>query len=146
MYDAAGYSLWFCEYKYTEENTASFMTMNKVSGFLQRMDFVRKHAFAKMAILEEKAGGPFHISGVWLFRGTEIPKQVLDESYDMELYEWTKVRAWERRKALLLLFVCGRTSRPLLTVFIGLFMFPAFDHFEDIPFFLLCFCVHRPTE
>eukprot|EP00243_Klebsormidium_subtile_P004216 TRINITY_DN18033_c0_g1_i1.p1 TRINITY_DN18033_c0_g1~~TRINITY_DN18033_c0_g1_i1.p1 ORF type:complete len:419 (+),score=154.60 TRINITY_DN18033_c0_g1_i1:161-1417(+) len=91
QYDPVGYSLWFCEYKYTEENTASFMTMNKVSGFLQRMDFVRKHAFAKMAILEEKAGGPFHISGVWLFRGTEIPKQVLDESYDMELYDWAKV-------------------------------------------------------
>lgn len=67
------------------------MTMNKVSGFLQRMDFVRKYAFAKMAILEQKPGGPFHISGVWLFRGPEIPKQVLDESYDMELYDWKKV-------------------------------------------------------
>jgi elongation factor 1-gamma len=90
-YDPSGYSLWFCEYKYTDENKAAFMTMNKVSGFLQRMDFVRKYAFAKMAILEQKPGGPFHISGVWLFRGPEIPKQVLDESYDMELYDWKKV-------------------------------------------------------
>jgi elongation factor 1-gamma len=80
------------------------MTMNKVSGFLQRMDFVRKYAFAKMAILEQKPGGPFHISGVWLFRGPEIPKQVLDESYDMELYDWKKV---SRCLALLGYFVCS---------------------------------------
>ncbi|KAI5066271.1 hypothetical protein GOP47_0018895 [Adiantum capillus-veneris] len=52
MYDPEGYSLWFCDYKYNEENT---------------------------------------IKGVWLFRGQEIPQMVLDECYDVELYEWTKV-------------------------------------------------------
>uniref|UniRef100_A0A0A0L2P8 Elongation factor 1-gamma n=1 Tax=Cucumis sativus TaxID=3659 RepID=A0A0A0L2P8_CUCSA len=58
MYDPEGYSLWFCDYKYNDENTVSFVTLNKVGGFLQRMD---------------------------------IARNVLDECYDMELYEWKKV-------------------------------------------------------
>ncbi|RHN65166.1 putative translation elongation factor EF1B, gamma chain, S-crystallin [Medicago truncatula] len=37
MYDPEGYSLWFCDYKYNDENTVSFVTLNKVGGFLQRM-------------------------------------------------------------------------------------------------------------
>ncbi|KAK1308565.1 hypothetical protein QJS10_CPA09g00594 [Acorus calamus] len=67
MYDPEGYSLWFCDYKYNDENTVSFVTLNKVGGFLQRMDLCRKYAF-----------------------GTEIPPFVLEECYDMELYEWKK--------------------------------------------------------
>lgn len=89
MYDPEGYSLWFCDYKYNEENTVTFVTMNKVSGFLQRMDLIRKHGFAKLCIFGET--GPFKIKGVWLFRGQDIPQNVLDECYDVELYEWTKV-------------------------------------------------------
>nr|AHC03515.1 gamma class glutathione S-transferase [Larix kaempferi] len=89
MYDPEGYSLWFCEYKYNEENTVSFVTLNKVTGFLQRMDLARKYAFGKMLIIGEN--GPFKVKGLWLFRGPEIPKFVMDECYDMELYEWTKV-------------------------------------------------------
>ncbi|KAH7429873.1 hypothetical protein KP509_09G069500 [Ceratopteris richardii] len=89
MYDPEGYSLWFCDYKYNEENTVTFVTMNKVSGFLQRMDLIRKHGFAKMCIFGESA--PYKIKGVWLFRGKEIPQMVLDECYDVELYEWSKV-------------------------------------------------------
>ncbi|KAG8389648.1 hypothetical protein BUALT_Bualt01G0000800 [Buddleja alternifolia] len=89
MYDPEGYSLWFCNYKYNDENTVSFVTLNKVSGFLQRMDLARKYAFGKMLIIGSE--GPFKVKGLWLFRGTEIPQYVLDECYDMELYEWTKV-------------------------------------------------------
>ena len=28
--------------------------------------------------------------GAWFFRGQEIPKIMLDECYDMELYNWRK--------------------------------------------------------
>jgi elongation factor 1-gamma len=89
MYDPEGYSLWFCEYKYNEENMVSFVTMNKVGGFLQRMDLTRKYAFGKMLVI----GGnpPYKVKGLWLFRGQEIPQFVIDECYDMELYQWTKV-------------------------------------------------------
>ncbi|WVZ12131.1 hypothetical protein V8G54_016661 [Vigna mungo] len=89
MYDAEGYSLWFCDYKYNDENTVSFVTLNKVGGFLQRMDLARKYAFGKMLVIGSNP--PFKVKGLWLFRGQEIPKFVIDECYDMELYEWTKV-------------------------------------------------------
>jgi elongation factor 1-gamma len=89
MYDPEGYSLWFCDYKYQDENTVSFVTLNKVGGFLQRMDLARKYAFGKMLVIGNEA--PYKVKGLWLFRGTEIPKFVMDECYDMELYEWTKV-------------------------------------------------------
>lgn len=89
MYDPEGYSLWFCDYKYNEENTVSFVTMNKVGGFLQRMDLARKYAFGKMLIIGSEP--PFKVKGLWLFRGKQIPKFVMDECYDMELYEWKKV-------------------------------------------------------
>ncbi|KAL0013091.1 hypothetical protein SO802_000160 [Lithocarpus litseifolius] len=89
MYDPEGYSLWFCDYKYNDENTVSFVTLNKVGGFLQRMDLARKYAFGKMLVIGSEP--PFKVKGLWLFRGQEIPQFVLDECYDMELYEWKKV-------------------------------------------------------
>lgn len=89
MYDPEGYSLWFCDYKYNDENTVSFVTLNKVSGFLQRMDLARKYAFGKMLIIGNEP--PYKVKGLWLFRGPEIPKFVMDECYDMELYDWKKV-------------------------------------------------------
>ncbi|XP_074567391.1 elongation factor 1-gamma-like [Curcuma longa] len=89
MYDPEGYSLWFCDYKYNDENTVSFVTLNKVGGFLQRMDLARKYAFGKMLVIGSEP--PFKVKGLWLFRGQEIPKFVVDEVYDMELYDWVKV-------------------------------------------------------
>ncbi|BBG96219.1 hypothetical protein Prudu_004966 [Prunus dulcis] len=89
MYDPEGYSLWFCEYKYNDENTVSFVTLNKVGGFLQRMDLARKYAFGKMLVIGSEP--PFKVKGLWLFRGQEIPPFVMEECYDMELYNWTKV-------------------------------------------------------
>ena len=29
-YDSEGFSFWFCDYKYDEENTVNFIVMNKV--------------------------------------------------------------------------------------------------------------------
>ncbi|CAK9160332.1 unnamed protein product [Ilex paraguariensis] len=89
MYDPEGYSLWFCDYKYNDENTVSFVTLNKVSGFLQRMDLARKYAFGKMLVIGSEP--PYKVKGLWLFRGKEIPQFVIDECYDMELYEWKQV-------------------------------------------------------
>ncbi|KAM4126105.1 hypothetical protein ACB094_01G363600 [Castanea mollissima] len=61
----------------------------EVGGFLQRMDLARKYAFGKMLVIGSEP--PFKAKGLWLFHGQEIPQFVLDECYDMELYEWKKV-------------------------------------------------------
>jgi elongation factor 1-gamma len=63
--------------------------MNKVGGFLQRKDLSHEYAFGKMLVIGSKP--PFKVKGLWLFCGQEIPKFVMDEVYDMELYEWSKV-------------------------------------------------------
>ncbi|KAK9908313.1 hypothetical protein WJX75_005835 [Coccomyxa subellipsoidea] len=89
-FDPEGFSIWFCEYKYPEENTVNFIVMNKVGGFLQRIDYVRKHAFAVMSILKDDKG-QFPIRGMWIFRGQDIPAIMQEECFDLPLYEWTKV-------------------------------------------------------
>lgn len=88
-YDANAYSWWFCTYKYPEENTVNFMVMNKVGGFIQRVDYARKYAFGVMCIL--KKDNTFPVVGCWMFRGQDLPPQMLEECYDMDLYEWVKV-------------------------------------------------------
>ena len=67
----------------------SFVTLNRVGGFLQRMDLARKYAFGKMLIIGSEP--PFKVQGLWLFRRTEIRQFIIDECYDMESYEWKKV-------------------------------------------------------
>ncbi|BAT99609.1 hypothetical protein LR48_Vigan312s001100 [Vigna angularis] len=94
MYDPEGYSLWFCDYKYNDENIVSFVTLNKVGGFLQQMDLARKYAFGNMLVIGSQT--PFKVKGLWLLRGQEIPQFVIDECYDMELYEWTKVDIYDK--------------------------------------------------
>jgi len=34
-FDPEGYSLWFCDYKYPEENTVNYIVMNKVTAVLK---------------------------------------------------------------------------------------------------------------
>jgi elongation factor 1-gamma len=88
-FDPAGFSLWFCDYKYTDENTVNYVVMNKVGGFLQRIDYARKYAFGVMCILKD--GDTFPIRGFWIFRGGAIPPQMVEECYDLDLYTWTKL-------------------------------------------------------
>eukprot|EP01024_Parvocaulis_polyphysoides_P017362 TRINITY_DN1767_c0_g2_i1.p1 TRINITY_DN1767_c0_g2~~TRINITY_DN1767_c0_g2_i1.p1 ORF type:complete len:445 (-),score=82.69 TRINITY_DN1767_c0_g2_i1:181-1371(-) len=88
-FDPVGYSFWFCHYKYNDENTVNFMVMNKVGGFLQRIDYARKYAFGVVAILQKD--GIFPIEGVFMFRGQEIPPPIVENCYDIELYDWEKV-------------------------------------------------------
>lgn len=43
-----------------------------------------------MCILQNEKG-EFPIRGVWIFRGQDIPPQMKDECYDLDLYNWEKV-------------------------------------------------------
>ena len=65
--------------------------VSQVGGFLQRIDYVRKHAFAAVCILKDPATNTFPIRGLFLFRGQDIPPIMKDECYDVDLYNWTKV-------------------------------------------------------
>lgn len=51
--------------------------MNKVGGFLQRIDYARKYAFGAMCILKDDKG-QFPIRGAWIFRGQAIPPMMVE--------------------------------------------------------------------
>jgi elongation factor 1-gamma len=87
--DKEGWSVWFCDYLYNKEQTQLFMTCNLVGGFLQRLDKLRKYGFGSVLIFENEADKIFEISGVWLFRGLEVPAE-MKGCDDYELYSWKR--------------------------------------------------------
>lgn len=71
-YDPEGYSIFYAKYdKYQGEGEVLYQTSNLMNGFLQRIDYFRKHAFAVMAILGDEPD--LDIESVWLFRGKGLP-------------------------------------------------------------------------
>eukprot|EP01103_Thecamoeba_quadrilineata_P006012 TRINITY_DN15751_c0_g1_i1.p1 TRINITY_DN15751_c0_g1~~TRINITY_DN15751_c0_g1_i1.p1 ORF type:complete len:440 (+),score=110.22 TRINITY_DN15751_c0_g1_i1:127-1320(+) len=87
--DKQGWSVYFCDFKYPEEQTALYKTCNLVGGFLQRLDKLRKYGFGSINILEIEGKGNFDIQGAWLFRGQDIPAE-MTTCDDSELYTWRK--------------------------------------------------------
>lgn len=51
VFDSAGWSLWYQNYNFNDENKRSFMAANAVGGFQQRSDEVRKWAFGVMYVI-----------------------------------------------------------------------------------------------
>jgi len=87
-FDKDGYSFWACEYKYNSELTKAFMAANLMTGFLQRLDKLRKYAFGTLLMFGED--GALEISGMWMFRGQEIPAE-MTECDDAEHFNWKKI-------------------------------------------------------
>lgn len=83
-------SIWFCEYKYPDELTQVFMTCNLVSGFFQRLDKLRKHAFGSMCVFGENNNNT--IAGIWFWRGHELAFELSsDWQVDYESYSWKRL-------------------------------------------------------
>jgi len=84
-YDPAGFSIWFIEYEKAEgEGKVLYLTNNLAFGLFQRLDHFRKYAFAVHGVYGEEP--TLEIRGVWLWRGTEIPKEVKE----LDTYEYHK--------------------------------------------------------
>ena len=45
-FDKENYSIWRCDYKYNDELTMVFMSCNLIGGMFQRLEKLRKYAFA----------------------------------------------------------------------------------------------------
>merc|ERR1711915_505907 len=89
-FDKNHYSIWYCEYKYADELSKVFMTCNLIGGMFQRVDKLRKNAFASMCVFgEDKAN---NISGIWVWRGQELAFPLCDDwTVDYESYDWKKL-------------------------------------------------------
>jgi elongation factor 1-gamma len=89
-FDRENYSIWYCEYKYPEELKLIFMTCNLVSGMMQRLDRMRKHAFGSMCVFGENNNN--NVSGVWFWKGHDLAFTLSDDlKVDYESYEWKKL-------------------------------------------------------
>ncbi|KAJ8414595.1 hypothetical protein AAFF_G00037970 [Aldrovandia affinis] len=88
--DREGWSLWYCEYKYPSELGQVFMSCNLITGMFQRLDRLRKHAFASVALLG--TDGDSSISGIWLLRGQQLAFELCEDwKADYESYSWRKL-------------------------------------------------------
>jgi elongation factor 1-gamma len=89
-FDKENYSIWYCEYKFTDELKLTFMTSNLVNGMFQRLDRLRKHGFGSMCIFGEDYKNT--ISGVWFWRGQDLAFTLSEDlQVDYESYEWKKL-------------------------------------------------------
>ncbi|KAE9416378.1 hypothetical protein Angca_007543 [Angiostrongylus cantonensis] len=89
-FDADAYSIWFCEYKYPTELTLTFMSCNLISGMYQRLEKLKKNAFASMVLFGTDNNSS--ISGIWIWRGQDLAFTLSpDWQVDYESYTWTKL-------------------------------------------------------
>jgi elongation factor 1-gamma len=90
-FDPKGYSIYFANYNYNHENRVYFMTCNLIGGFLQRCDDVRRYGLGVMVLAgNDEDAPPFEVSGVWVFRGDNVPQEMKDNP-DSEYYTFTKL-------------------------------------------------------
>jgi elongation factor 1-gamma len=91
-FDPENYSIWYAEYKYPEELTKVFMSCNLITGMFQRLDKMRKQAFASVCLFGEDNNST--ISGIWVWRGQELAFPLSpDWQIDYESYDWKKLDA-----------------------------------------------------
>jgi len=89
-FDPENYSIWYGEYKYSGELTKVFMSCNLIAGMYQRLDKMRKQAFASMCLFGEDNNST--ISGIWVWRGQDLAFTLSpDWQIDYEVYDWKKL-------------------------------------------------------
>ncbi|XP_060935246.1 elongation factor 1-gamma [Limanda limanda] len=89
-FDKEGYSIWYGQYKFPEELTLAFKSCNLITGMFQRLDKLRKTAFASVCLFGTNNDSA--ISGLWVFRGQELAFPLApDWQIDYESYDWRKL-------------------------------------------------------
>merc|ERR1712135_196938 len=79
------------KYKFNDELKQGFKAVNLIGGMFQRLDKLRKHAFACVLVLGEE-GKKLEIEGVWLWRGQDLAFPLCEDwTTDYECYDWTKL-------------------------------------------------------
>jgi elongation factor 1-gamma len=90
--DKKNYSIWQCEYKYPQDLKMVFMSCNLMGGFMQRLDSMRKQAFASLILFGENNKST--IGGIFIWRGQGLAFELSpDWAVDYESYTWTKLDA-----------------------------------------------------
>lgn len=89
-FDPVNCSIWYGEYKYNHELTKTFMSCNLISGMFQRLDNMRKGAFASVCLFGEDNNST--ISGIWVWRGQNLAFELSPNwGTDYDVYSWKKL-------------------------------------------------------
>jgi len=88
-FDHEGWSLWYQTYNHQEENTRVFITSNRIGGFQQRSEEIRRWAFGVMDVLGTEESG-LEVKGVWLLRG-DTADHMIEANDDANWYTWKKL-------------------------------------------------------
>uniref|UniRef100_A0A8C2ZMD9 Eukaryotic translation elongation factor 1 gamma n=1 Tax=Cyclopterus lumpus TaxID=8103 RepID=A0A8C2ZMD9_CYCLU len=89
-FDHEGYSIWYSQYKYPEEAYTWSQIPPMFTGMFQRLDKLRKTAFASVLLFG--TNNDSSISGLWVFRGQDLAFPLSpDWQIDYESYDWRKL-------------------------------------------------------
>merc|ERR1712106_341111 len=88
-FDHENYSIWQGDYKYNDELTMVFMSCNLIGGMFQRLEKLKKNAFASACLFGKDNDSS--ISGIWVFKGQELAFELCEDwQIDYASYEWKK--------------------------------------------------------
>merc|ERR1711864_42164 len=89
-FDHENYSIWRGDYKYNSELTMVFMSCNLIGGMFQRLEKLKKNAFASCCLFGENDNSS--ISGIWVFKGHDLAFELSEDwQIDYASYEWKKL-------------------------------------------------------
>merc|ERR1712066_499225 len=89
-FDAEHYSIWRSDYKLNNELTMVFMSCNLVGGMFQRLEKMKKNAFASAILFGENNNSS--ISGIWVWKGQELAFDLCEDwAIDSGSYDWKKL-------------------------------------------------------
>merc|ERR1719145_225091 len=89
-FDAENYSIWRSDYKFNNELTMVFMSCNLVGGMFQRLEKMKKNAFASAILFGENNNSS--ISGIWVWKGQELAFDLCEDwAIDSGSYDWKKL-------------------------------------------------------
>lgn len=126
-FDAEHYSVYEGIYMFKDELSLPFMTSNLAKGMLQRIEKLRKHAFAVVYVLGENKD--HNIQALWIFRGQEVAFGLSpDWNVDAPSYEFHKLDMSKQEDK-------DKVASYLMAKTMGSATFPADDKIQDY----LCF-------
>jgi len=89
-FDHENYSIWRGDYKYNDELTMVFMSCNLIGGMFQRLEKLKKNAFASACLFGKDNDSS--ISGIWVFKGQELAFELSEDwQIDYASYDWKKL-------------------------------------------------------
>jgi len=89
-FDTENYSIWKGDYKYNDELAMVFMSCNLIGGMFQRLEKMKKNAFASACLFGEDNNSS--ISGIWIWRGQNLAFELSEDwQIDYSSYDWVKL-------------------------------------------------------